>query len=54
MIENDAVMAKASRFAAALGKLKAKHEQGQGAELNADEVDALIWAIRQLRGASAS
>lgn len=57
MIENDAVMrpylAKAARFAEALGKLKAKQELGQGAELTADEVDGLIWAIRQLRGGSA-
>jgi len=58
MIENDAekrltLLKKSTDFAAALGKLKAKHEQGQGCELTADEVDGLIWAIRQLRGGSA-
>jgi len=46
-------MRNAANFAAALGKLKARQEQGQGAELTADEVDGLIWAIRQLRGGSA-
>ena len=52
MIENDGVIAKAREFAGALGKLKAKHDQGEGAELTAAEVDSLIWAIRQLRGVS--
>ena len=52
MIENDVVMAKACAFAEALGKLKAKQELGEGAELTAAEVDGLIWAIRQLRGIS--
>lgn len=39
-------------FAEGLGKLKAKHELGQGAELTADEVAGIIWAIKQLRGAA--
>jgi hypothetical protein len=46
-------MHKAVSFASALGKLKAKQELGEGAELTVDEVDGLIWAIRQLRGGSA-
>lgn len=37
-------------FAGALGKLKARHEQGQGAELTAAEVAGIIWGIKQLRG----
>lgn len=37
-------------FARALGKLKAKHELSQGAELTPDEVHGIIWGIRQLRG----
>jgi hypothetical protein len=43
--------AKAFAFAAALGKLKAKQEQGLPAELDAEEVDGIIWGIKQLRGA---
>ena len=43
-------MAKVKGFASGLGKLKAKEELGQGAELTADEVAGIIWAIRQLRG----
>lgn len=43
------VTAKALEFAGALGKLKAKHEQKQGAVLTAAEVDGLIWGIKQLR-----
>jgi hypothetical protein len=43
-------MHKAASFAGALGKLKAKQELGEGTELTADEVDGLIWAIRNLRG----
>jgi hypothetical protein len=46
-------MHQTASFASALGKLKARQELGQGAELTADEVDGLIWAIRQLRGGSA-
>lgn len=46
----DAGMTQALRFAAGLGKLKAKHEQGQGADLTAEEVDGIIWGIKQLRG----
>lgn len=42
----------AKGFAEGLGKLKAKQELGQGADLTADEVAGIIWAIRQLRGAS--
>ena len=42
-------MIKPVQFAAALGKLKAMHDLGRGAELTADEVDGIIWAIRQLR-----
>ena len=49
MIENVAWLARARAFAEGLGKLKAKHELGQGAELTAAEVDGLIWAIRNLR-----
>lgn len=37
-------------FAGALGKLKAKDELGQGAELTPEEVHGIIWGIRQLRG----
>ena len=37
-------------FAGALGKLKAKHEQGLGAELTPEEVGGIIWGIKQLRG----
>lgn len=48
----EATLAKATAFAAALGKLKAKEEQNQGCALTADEVAGMIWAIRQLRGAS--
>lgn len=44
-------MVPAVNFAAALGKLKAKHEQNLPAELTADEVDGIIWGIKQLRGA---
>jgi hypothetical protein len=44
-------MAMAMAFAGALGKLKAKQEQGQPAELDAAEVDGIIWGIKQLRGA---
>jgi len=43
---------KAGSFASALGKLKAKSELRQGCELTPEEVDGLIWAIRQLRGGS--
>jgi hypothetical protein len=43
-------MARATEFAGALGKLKAKQDLGQGAELTAAEVDGIIWGIRQLRG----
>lgn len=49
MIENAAWLSQAKAFAEGLGKLKAKHELGQGAELTAAEVDGLIWAIRNLR-----
>lgn len=37
-------------FAEALGKLKAKQELGQGAELTAAEVAGIIWGVKQLRG----
>lgn len=37
-------------FAGALGKFKAKQDLGQGATLTADEVNGIIWGIRQLRG----
>jgi hypothetical protein len=37
-------------FAAGLGKLKAKEEQGQGCDLTPDEVAGIIWAIKNLRG----
>lgn len=37
-------------FATGLAKLKAKQELGEGAELTADEVAGMIWAIKQLRG----
>jgi hypothetical protein len=40
----------ASGFAEGLGKLKAKQELGQGAELTPDEVAGIIWGIKQLRG----
>lgn len=40
----------ATGFAAGLGKLKAKEELGQGAELTEDEVAGIIWGIKQLRG----
>jgi hypothetical protein len=43
-------MATVGAFAQALGKLKAKLDLGQGAELTADEVAGIIWGIRQLRG----
>lgn len=43
-------MATVGAFAGALGKLKAKHELGQGAELTAEEVSGIIWGIKQLRG----
>lgn len=46
-------MAKVTGFATGLAKLKAKQELGQGAELTADEVEGIIWGIRQLRGGSA-
>lgn len=45
-------LATARAFAEALGKLKAKHEQGQGVELTPQEVEGILWAIRNLRGAS--
>lgn len=44
------IPAAALNFAAALGKLKAKHEMHEGANLTADEVDGIIWGIKQLRG----
>lgn len=37
-------------FASGLGKLKAKEELSQGAELTSDEVAGIIWGIKQLRG----
>lgn len=40
----------AAAFASALGVLKAKQELGQGATLTPQEVDGLIWGIRNLRG----
>jgi hypothetical protein len=43
-------MATIGAFAGALGKLKAKQELGQGAQLTADEVNGIIWGIKQLRG----
>ncbi len=43
-------MAHVCGFASGLGKLKAKQELGQGAELTADEVAGIIWGIGQLRG----
>lgn len=43
-------MATVGAFAEALGKLKAKQELGQGAELTAAEVEGIIWGIKQLRG----
>lgn len=45
-------MATVGAFAMALGKLKAKHEFGQGAQLTAEEVRGIIWGIKQLRGGS--
>ena len=50
MIENAAWLGRARAFAEGLGKLKACQERGVGAELTAEEVDGLIWAIRTLRG----
>lgn len=40
----------AIEFGLGLGKLKAQHELGQGAELTANEVAGMIWAINNLRG----
>lgn len=42
--------AKTIAFAGALSKLKAKQDQGLPAELDAAEVDGIIWGIKQLRG----
>lgn len=39
-------------FATGLGKLKAKQELNQGADLTAEEVAGIIWAIQQLRAGS--
>lgn len=36
-------------FAGGLGKLKAKQELGEGAELTAGEVAGIIWGIKNLR-----
>jgi hypothetical protein len=43
------VMRQARHFAEALGKLKAQHEQHLGCTLTPDEVDAMIWAVKNLR-----
>jgi hypothetical protein len=42
-------MIKVKGFATGLAKLKAKEELKEGAELTAEEVAGIIWAIRQLR-----
>lgn len=43
-------MRKVTGFATGLAKLKAKQELGQGAELTPEEVDGIIWGVRNLRG----
>jgi hypothetical protein len=42
-------MAHVRGFATGLATLKAKEELKQGAELTAEEVAGIIWAIKQLR-----
>jgi hypothetical protein len=49
---SDPTMRSALDFARALGKLKAKDELGQGADLTPEEVTGIIWGIKNLRRAS--
>jgi hypothetical protein len=48
-VMNPEQMRRVREFAGALGKLKAKQEQGLSADLTAAEVDGLIWGIKNLR-----